>query len=314
MVNYLLLLPVLTGLLFLLMMRSDRRRQFVEQRLTAMTMGQTSEPAPLSLVRRLHAASPNMVLRLFGTRLDAAFEAAGNRVGLLHLLVAALISAIIAIGFASRILGLNSGLVMMVGVAAAGVAPVLLLFIAQSRYRSRFLDVFPDALDLLGRGVKAGLPVNEALAAAGREIADPVGSELRRVLDQMQIGVEMIDALQQMADRIRVSDFRFLVVALALQQKTGGGLAETLANLGKVVRARKQLRLKARGLSAEAKASATVLAILPFLVGGVMFLLNHDLAKVLIVDPRGRFMVGISFLSLVSGLATMAVIVKRALR
>jgi len=120
--------------------------------------------------------------------------------------------------------------------------------------------------------------------------------------------------LQQMADRIRVSDFRFLVVALALQQKTGGGLAETLANLGKVVRARKQLRLKARGLSAEAKASATVLAILPFLVGGVMFLLNHDLAKVLIVDPRGRFMVGISFLSLVSGLATMAVIVKRALR
>ena len=104
MTNFLLLLPVVTGLLLMLVMRSDRRRQFVEQRLTTMMAGEnSSEPAPLSLVRRLHAASPNVVLRLFGARLDAAFEAAGNRVGVLHLLAAGLISAIIVIGFASRI-------------------------------------------------------------------------------------------------------------------------------------------------------------------------------------------------------------------
>ena len=128
--------------------------------------------------------------------------------------------------------------------------------------------MFPDALDLVRRGVKAGLPVNEALAVAGREIADPVGSEFRRALDQVQIGVQMIDALQQTSDRVRVADFRFLVVALALQQKTGGSLAETLGNLSGVIRARKALRLKARALSAEAKASAAVLAVLPFVVGG----------------------------------------------
>jgi len=233
---------------------------------------------------------------------------------LLHLLVAALISAIIVIGFASRILDLNPGLVMLLGVVAAAVAPVLLLLLAQSRYRSRFLDVFPDALDLIGRAVKAGLPVNEALTSAGREIADPVGSELRRALDQMQIGVPMNDALKQMADRIRVADFRFLVVALALQQRTGGSLAETLANLSTVVRGRKTLRLKARSLSAEAKASASILAALPFVVGGAMYLLNRNLAMSLIVDSRGRFMVGMAFVSLVTGLATMAVLVKRALR
>ena len=315
MTNFLLLLPVVTGFLLLLVMRSDRRRQFVAQRLTTMTTGANSiESTPLSLVRRLHATSPNVVLRLFGARLDAAFEAAGKRVGLLHLLVAGLISAIIVMVFASSILSLNPGLVMLLGVVAMSVTPVLFLRIAQSRYRNRFLDVFPDALDLLGRGVRAGLPVNEALAAAGREIADPVGNELRRALDQMQIGVQMIDALQQVADRVRVADFRFMVVALALQQKTGGALAETLANLSKVVRARKALRLKARGLSAEAKASATVLALLPFVVGGAMYVMNHNLAETLIVDPRGRFMVGMAFLSLVTGLATMAVIVKRALR
>jgi tight adherence protein B len=211
-------------------------------------------------------------------------------------------------------LDLNPILVMLLAGAAAALAPIVLLRIAQSRYQSRFLGVFPDALDLIRRGVRAGLPVNEALSVAGREIADPVGSELRRALDQMQIGVQMIDALQEISDRIRVADFRFLVVALALQSKTGGSLAETLVNLSGVIRARKALRLKARALSAEAKASAAVLAVLPFLVGGIMYLMNPDFVRILFVDPRGRFMVGVAFLSLVTGLTTMAVMIKRAVR
>jgi len=165
--------------------------------------------------------------------LDAAFEATGNRIGLLHLVIAGLIAAVVVIVFASRILALNAAPVMLLSGLAALAAPALLLRIAQSRYQNRFLDVFPDALDLVGRGVKAGLPVNEALVVAGREIADPVGNELRRALDQVQIGVQMVDALQQTADRVRVTDFRFMVVALALQQKTGGSLAETLGNLSK---------------------------------------------------------------------------------
>src|SRR6516165_10749222 len=105
----------------------------------------------------------------------------------------------------------------------------------------------------------------------------------------------MNDALQETADRIRVPDFRFLVVALALQQRTGGSLAETLANLSGVIRARKALRQKAKSLSAEAKASAAVLAVLPFLVGGAMYMLNPDLMQSLLTDPRGRFMVAVAF-------------------
>jgi tight adherence protein B len=124
----------------------------------------------------------------------------------------------------------------------------------------------------------------------------------------------MNDALQETANRIRIADFRFLVVALVLQQKTGGSLAETLANLSGVIRARKALRQKAKSLSAEAKASASILAVLPFLVGGAMYVLNRDLMQSLLNDPRGRVMVGIAFLSLVTGLTTMAVIVRRALR
>jgi tight adherence protein B len=311
-----LLLPVLSAMVLLLVMRSEHRQQFVQHRLTKLTAGDNSEPAPLSLVRKLHHA-PIAIFQLprkFGPMLNTAFEAAGNRIRLLHLLIAGLISASLVIAFTSRLLALSSGLVMPLGLMAAAAGSFLLLRIAQSRYRARFLDVFPDALDLVRRAVKAGLPVNAALAVAGREIGDPVGNELRRTLEQVQIGVQMNDALQETADRIRVADFRFLVVALVLQQKTGGSLAETLANLSAVIRARKTLRQKARALSAEAKASASVLAILPFLVGGAMYVLNRDLMQSLLNDPRGRFMVGIAFLSLATGLATMALIVRRALR
>jgi tight adherence protein B len=317
---FILAIPVLCGLLLLWVLRGDRRRQFIQQRLLAITVGKVvSEPiVQLSLHRRIRwATSPNAVFQLprkVMALLDAAFEATGNRVRLLHLIIAGLIGAIIVIPFTSRILALNSGLVMLLGVAATVAAPVLLLRMAQARYRSRFLDVFPDALDLVRRAVKAGLPVNEALTVAGREIGEPVGSELRRALDQAQIGVQMVDALHQTADRIRVADFRFLVVALALQQGTGGSLAETLANLSAVIRARKALRQKARALSAEAKASAAVLAALPFVVGGVMYVMAQDLMEPLIADPRGRFMVGVAFLSLVTGLTTMAALVKRAVR
>jgi tight adherence protein B len=312
----LLLLPVLTGLVLVFVTRSERRQQFVQQRLTKLTAEDDSEPVPLSLVRKPNRA-PIAVFQLprkFGAMLSAAFEAAGNRVGLLHLLIAGLISAILVIVFASRLLAVNPALLMPLGLIAGAAGAFLLLRIAQASYRARFLYIFPDGLDLIRRAVKAGLPVNEALAVAGREIADPVGIELRRTLDQVQIGVHMNDALQGTADRIRVADFRFLVVALVLQQKTGGSLAETLANLSGVIRARKALRQKAKSLSAEAKASAGILAVLPFLVGAAMYVMNHDLMQSLLSDPRGRFMVGVAFLSLVTGLATMALIVRRALR
>src|SRR5215469_1704341 len=315
-VLFLFLLPVLTGLLLFLVTQRERRLRFVQRRLTKMTREPHDEEPEPSLVRKLHGA-PIAVFQLprkVTTLTNTAFEAAGNRVGLLHLLITGLISAIIVIVFASRLLAVNPALLMPLGLIAGAAGAFLLLRIVQASYRTRFLDVFPDALDLIRRAVKAGLPVNEALAVAGKEITDPVGSELRRTLDQVQIGVHMDHALQEMADRIRVPDFRFLVVALALQQKTGGSLAETLGNLGGVIRARKALRQKAKSLSAEAKASATVLAILPFVVGGLMYVINRDLAMALLDNSRGRFMIGVAFLSLVTGLATMAVIVRRALR
>jgi tight adherence protein B len=310
--KFLLLLPIISGVLLWWVARNDRRRQFVEARLHALTRRTVEETAP-SLQRTIRQAVSFLPANVL-TRLNAEFDATGNRIGPLHLAAAGLFAAVLVVAFTNLVMGFGPVLVTLFGLIAVSVVPILTLRGAQSRYRTRFLNVFPDALDLVRRGIRAGLPVNEALVVAAREIPDPVGNELRRALDQVQVGVQMTDALQATADRVRVADFRFMVVALTLQQKTGGSLAETLANLSSVIRARKTLRLKARALSAEAKVSAIVLAALPFLVGGTMWVMNRGLMQPLFADPRGRFMIGLAFTSLLTGLGVMYVLVKRAVR
>ena len=301
----------------ILALRADHRRASRQQRLRALVAVQPSwDESALSLRRPIlrEAIRGFFPLTMASARLKAAFAAAGNRIGLPHLVLSGLIAATAVVVFAENMMRLDPALVMLLGAGAGVWAPVLLLRLAQNRYRTQFLDPFPDALDLIGRAVKAGLPVLDAMEVAAREISAPVGSELRRTIEEMRIGIDIDEAMQRTADRVRVPDFRFFVVALKLQRRTGGSLAETLANLSNIIRRRKEIRLKVRALSSESKASAVVLALLPFVVGGIMFLINRDLVSVLLVDPRGRCMMGLAFLSLVAGVITMAVIIKKSLR
>jgi tight adherence protein B len=111
-----------------------------------------------------------------------------------------------------------------------------------------------------------------------------------------------------------VPDFRFFVVALKLQRRTGGSLAEILANLSSIIRRRKEIRLKARALTSEAKTSAAVLGLLPVVLGALLFCLNYDLMAPLLSDPRGRFMLGVAVLSLMIGITVMIVMIRRSVR
>jgi tight adherence protein B len=308
---------VLLGAALFAALRADRHRESRQQRLrTLVATGPSDDEPTLSLRRTL---SRGGIQDFFGlsalwARLDGALAATGERIGLPHLVAAGLIVAGAAIGFIEGVLGYGSALAMLLGAAAGVAASVFLLRFAQSRYQNQFLDSFPDALDLIGRAVKAGLPVFDAMEVAGREIRAPVGPEFHRTLEEMRLGLDIDVAMQHTADRIRVPDFRFFVVALKLQRRTGGSLAETLANLSRVIRRRREIRLKARALTSEARASAAVLALLPFVVGALLFFLNRDLMSVLLVDPRGRFMVGLAFLSLVTGIVVMTVMIKKSLR
>jgi tight adherence protein B len=309
---------VLLGAALFRVTRADRRREGRRQRLLAIfapTAASAAAPGPsLRRPQRKRRADGSLMFPGLRQRLDGALAATGDWIGVVQLVAAAAFAAVPVMALADRALRLGTALVVILGIASAFGSAWLLLHFAQSRYRRRFLDVFPDALDLLARAVRAGLPVFEAMEVAAREIPDPVGREFRRTIDEMRIGIDMEDALQRTADRTRVPDFRFYVVALTLQRRTGGGLAETLNNLSNIIRRRKELRLKARALSAEAKASAVVLGILPFFVGGVMYAFNRPLMLILFDDPRGRFALGLAALFLVFGITGMFFIINRSLR
>jgi tight adherence protein B len=308
---------VVLGAALFAALRADRRRESRQQRLRAVVAVGPSEDEPvLSLRRSLSRGGvrDSLLLSALWARLEAAFAATGDRIGLPHLAVAGLIAAGVTIGLAGGIMGFGVALTMPAGIAAGLAGAALLLRLAQGRYQNQFLEPFPDALDLMGRAVKAGLPVFDAMEVAAHEVRAPVGSELQRTLEEMRVGVDVDEALQHTADRIRVPDFRFLAVALKLQRRTGGSLAETLANLSSIIRRRKEIRLKARALSSESRASALVLGLLPFFVGTIMYVLNPKLMSILFSDPRGRFMVGMALLSLVAGIIGMVVIIKKSLR
>jgi Flp pilus assembly protein TadB len=307
-----LLTTVLLGGALLRVLRSERRRANLEPLMTSIAMTASSADVQVFSLRR-SGPQRNALPTLLSRRLDLAFASTGNRIGLAHL-VAVGIAAAATVGLVSVATSVHPMLAIALAGAAAAGAPASLLRTAQSRYQRKFLDVFPDALDLIVRAVRSGLPAPEAIELVSREAQPPVGTEFQQLVDELRIGTELEEALQRAADRIRVPDFRFFAVSLLLQRQTGGGIAETISNLGGIIRQRKALRMKARALTAEAQASAALVATTPFVAGVGLFLINRDLITVLFFDPRGRFMLGIAVASLLTGIAAMRALIKKNLR
>jgi tight adherence protein B len=145
---------------------------------------------------------------------------------------------------------------------------------------------FPDAIELMVRGLRSGLPITETLGIVSSEIQGPVGVEFRAVSDKMKIGLTMDAALQETADRLGTPEFQFFVITLAIQRETGGNLAETLSNLADVLRKRAQMKLKIRAMSSEAKASAMIVGALPFIVFTMVYMLNPNYMGGFFTDER----------------------------
>jgi tight adherence protein B len=151
---------------------------------------------------------------------------------------------------------------------------------------NKFNVGFPDAIELMVRGLRSGLPISETMGIVASEIPDPVGIEFRMVVDKMKIGRTMEAALQDTADRLGTAEFQFFVITLAIQRETGGNLAETLSNLADVLRKRAQMKLKIRAMSSESKASAYIVGALPFSVFGMVWMVNPKYIGGFFTDPR----------------------------
>ena len=151
---------------------------------------------------------------------------------------------------------------------------------------NKFTSNFPDAIELMVRGLRSGLPITETLGIVASEIPGPVGLEFRLVADKMKIGRTMEAALQDTADRLGTPEFQFFVITLAIQRETGGNLAETLSNLADVLRKRAQMKLKIKAMSSESKASAYIVGSLPFVVFGLVYMVNPGYMAGFFSDQR----------------------------
>lgn len=170
--------------------------------------------------------------------------------------------------------GLPILLALLIGIMTGFGLPHMVVSKMIKKRVANFNARFPDAIDLLVRGLRSGLPIAETLAAVSTEIPGPVGVEFRQVIERIRIGKSMEAALQESADTLGTPEFQFFCITLAIQRETGGNLAETLANLSEVLRKRAQMKLKINAMSSEAKASAWIVGSLPFLVFILVYIMN----------------------------------------
>ncbi len=181
----------------------------------------------------------------------------------------------------------------LIGAAAALVGglglPAWLLSFRKKRRLASFVNEFPNAVDVVIRGVKAGLPLGDCLRIIATESPDPLKSEFRRVVEAQAVGLTVSEAVERMAERVPVTESHFFAIVIGIQQKSGGNLTEALGNLSRVIRDRKKMRGKVKAVSSEAKASAGIIGALPFVVGTMVYLTSPDYMSLLFTTSTGRY-------------------------
>lgn len=257
-----------------------------------------------SFGRKLQALVPR------ASSLQARLARAGLRIGVPDFLVLCF-----AFGAAAGLagwakLGLSAPLAVCLAIIVGSGLPHLLLARRIASRHRKFVTLLPDAIDLIVRGVRSGLPVAEAINAIGEEMEEPVGSCFREVTGTLRLGMPLHEALWSVANRISIQEFKFFVISLSIQQETGGNLAEILQNLSTMIRRREQVKLKIKAMSSEARASAMIVGSLPFVMSVLIYVINPDYILQLFTDPRGWLLLGAGLTSMTLGLGVMARMVR----
>ena len=168
----------------------------------------------------------------------------------------------------------------------------------------------PDGIDLIVRCVRSGLPVAEGIESVANDLTGPIAIEFRRISDQVKLGVQLEKAMERSVKRVGAPDYAFLSIALSIQRETGGNLTEALSNLSRLLRQRNQMKLKIRALTSEARSSALIIGILPFLVIGALLIFNPDYILVLFQTDQGINLASAAAVSMVIGFLVMGKMVR----
>jgi tight adherence protein B len=191
-------------------------------------------------------------------------------------------------------LGLNAGLLAAAALAFAGAAglPRWLLKFLKKRREGKFLKGFPDAVDVIVRGIKAGLPLLDSIRIITNDAPEPICSEFRAIVETQSFGLPLGDACAKLYERIPVAEANFFGIVVSIQQKAGGNLSEALGNLSRVLRDRKKMKAKIQAMSMEAKASASIIASLPPAVMLLVYVTSPHYIELLWTEQLGRMMMG----------------------
>lgn len=209
--------------------------------------------------------------------------------------------------FAFFLYVVNGDLMVTIGGLAVGIfgLPNWLLSFLRKRRINKFISEFPGSIDIIIRGVKAGLPVADCFRVIASEGQEPVRSEFRRIIESQAIGLSVGEACERFAERVPVPEASFFSIVINIQQKSGGNLSEALGNLSRVLRDRKKMKEKVKAMSSEAKASAGIIGSLPFLVGGAVYLTTPSYMMVLFTTNIGKIIIGCGLLWMAIGVFIM---------
>ena len=218
-----------------------------------------------------------------------------------------MISAGIGVGFFLIGLSLGAGFIAAIAMAFAGAfgVPFWLLSFLKKRREAKFLNGFPDAVDIIVRGIKAGLPLLESLKVIAAEAPEPLRSEFRSIIETQAIGMPLGEAAAKLYERMPVPEANFFGIIIAIQQRAGGNLAEALGNLSRVLRDRKKMKGKIKAMSQEAKASAGIIGALPVAVMIMVYITSPNYISLLWTEPLGRVMLAGSAVWMFSGVMVM---------
>lgn len=290
-----------------------------KRRLARVTPGAV-RAAPASSTSRLRRSqqdsSSPLVDRLIKSllpapdKLRARLQRTGRDIAISQYLLASLLVGFIFTALAHFAFSLPPWVAVAQGVSSGVILPhVVVGFLAKQRL-NKFIELFPDAIDLIVRGLRSGLPVTESITTVGHEMRDPIGIEFRRIADAVRVGAKLEEAMWAVARRIDVPEYKYLIITLSIQRETGGNLAETLANLSELLRKRRQMKLKVKAMSSEAKVSAWIIGSLPFIMFGLLFMMNAGYILTLIYDPRGQVLLGVALGFILVGTGVMWKMVK----
>ncbi|MCK5931399.1 MAG: type II secretion system F family protein [Fulvimarina manganoxydans] len=202
-----------------------------------------------------------------------------------------LLSVGIGLFAAIMALGLGQGpiVALLLGIVCGAGLPRFALARMRKKRLERFIEHFPNAIDLIVRGIKAGLPLGDTLRTVAAEVPEPVASEFRHVVEAQQMGVGLGEACERLYRSVPLPETNFFAIVIAIQAQAGGNLSEALGNLSRVLRERKKMRQKVQAVSSEAKASGTIIGALPIAVASLVYMTAPDYIGILFQTTVGNF-------------------------